>query len=189
MFDSGDIERYQSQKVPDGLYDRILADAGNVQTNKKARVLRSTAFVRSASSIAACFIFAVALTFMLRNSPSELYINVDGTALRQAGETMYVDVAPSMLARTAEAPAGIPIEIRAKGEVVLDAMHGELWYAEGGAHIQRMLPCTAQEGDLLYWVPDMTQHATLTLTAGAESVTYTVESGEDTADLRIVFQK
>ncbi len=186
MFDSKDIERYQSQKAPEGLYDRILADAPTV---KKARVIESRAFVRSISSIAACFIFAVALTFMLRNNPSELYISVDGTALREAGETMYVSVAPSMLARTAEAPAGIPIEIRAKGEVRLDAEHGEVWYVEGGAHIQRMLPCTAQEGDLVYWVPDMTEHATLTLTDGNGSVTYTVKAGADPADIRITFEK
>lgn len=186
MFDSKDIERYQSQKAPEGLYDRILADAPTV---KKARVIESRAFVRSVSSIAACFIFAVALSFMLRNGPSELYISVDGTALREAGETMYVSVAPSMLARTTDAPAGIPIEIRAKGEVTLDAEYGQVWYTEDGAHIMRTLPCTAMEGDLVYWVPDMTEHATLTLTCGNESVTYTVESGEDTADLRIVFQK
>lgn len=186
MFDSKDIERYQSQKAPDGLYDRILADA---PTAKKARLLESRAFVRSVSSIAACFIFVVALTFMFRSNPSELYISVDGTDLRVAGETMYVSVAPSVLARTTEAPAGIPIEIRADGEVRLDAKHGEIWYTDGGASIQRTLPCTAQTGDLVYWVPDLSENATLTLTLGDESVTYTVESGDDTADLRIVFQK
>lgn len=186
MFDQKDIERYQSQKAPDGLYDRILADAPMV---KKARVLESRAFVRSVSSIAACFVFAVVLSFMLRSGPSEFYINVDGTDLRLAGETAYASVAPTVLARTADAPCGIPIEIHAKGEVTLYAEHGEVWYTEGGANIKRMLPCTVEEGDLLYWVPDLSEHATLTMTLGDESVTYTVEEGDDTADLRIVFQK
>jgi hypothetical protein len=186
MFDSGDIERYRSQKAPDGLYDRILADA---PTRKKARLLESRAFVRSVSSVAACFIFAVALTFMLRNTPSEVYISVSGTDLREAGETAYVSVTPSVLARTAEAPAGIPVEIRSKTEVTVDAEHGQVWCTKDGAHIMRELPCTAKAGDLLYWVPDMAEHARLTLTSDSESVTYTVESGDDAADIRIVFEK
>lgn len=188
MFDSKDIERYRSQKAPDGLYDRILADAGESKA-KKARVLDSRAWVRSVSSIAACFIFAVALTFMLRNTPTELYISVSGTDLREAGETAYVSVAPSVLARTAEAPAGIPIEIRSNDEVTVDAEHGQVWCAEDGAHIMRELPCTAKAGDILYWVPDMAEHARLILTSGSESVTYTVESGDGATDIRIVFEK
>ena len=64
-----------------------------------------------------------------------------------------------------------------------------MWCTKDGAHIMRELPCTAKAGDLLYWVPDMAERARLILTSDSESVTYTVESGDDAADIRIVFEK
>ena len=62
--------------------------------------------------------------------------------------------------------------------MTLYAEHGEVWYTEGGANIKRMLPCTVEEGDLLYWVPDLSEHATLTMTLGDESVTFQYADGK-----------
>ena len=121
MFDSRDIEEYRSQKAPEGLLERILADSKANQpkqtqdrSQKKARVIGKNAWFRSVSAVAACFIFAVTLSCLFRNEPSDFYISVGGENLDKAGETVYVKDKPSMLVRTTDEPMGIPIVIRAK---------------------------------------------------------------------------
>lgn len=187
MFDSKDIEAYQNIKAPEGLFERIVADAG--APKKKARVIENVAFMRAASAIAACFLLVVTLTFTLGREASDLYICVGGEDLRVAGETMKVGEAPTALARLVEEPMGIPFEIGASGTVTVSLEGGELWTmgAEGAELLE--LPYEAEAGEVLYLVPDGAKTSYLTLTQNGESVTYTVEAGEDPADARITFEK
>lgn len=189
MFDSRDIEKYRSVKAPEGLMDKILADAGAPKEKKTARVIGKGAFYRSASAIAACFIFAVALSFMLRSEPSELYINVGGESLSRAGESVLVGDMPMALGRQAELPMGIPFEIECADTVTVTVDGGELWTETGEESEKCMLPYAAKDGDILYWVPDTATTSKLTLAANGKSVTYTANIGEDAADIRIQFEK
>lgn len=166
--------------------EKILADAN---APKRARVIGKGAFYRSASAIAACFIFAVALSFMLRSEPSEFYINVGGESLRRAGESVAVGDMPTMFGRQAELPMGIPFVIEATEAVTVTVENGELWTVKGDEGEKCEIPYIACEGETLYLVPDAAIGTKLTLTACGESVTYAVTDGERSADIRIVFEK
>lgn len=188
MFDSKDIEKYRETKAPEGLFERILADA---HEPKRARVIGKGAFVRSASAIAACFIMVVTFSFLFGSGSSDVYINVSGERLDRAGESVSVGEMPMpmALARLTDEPLGISFKVGAKGAVTVTLEGGELWKENEGEGEKCVLPYVAEAGEMLYLVPNMAQTTRLTLTAQGESVTYTVGAGEDPADIRIRFEK
>lgn len=166
MFDSKDIENYRSVKAPDGLFERIAAEAS--APKKKARVIETNRFLRSASAIAACFLMVLTVTFLLRDTPSDLYISVGGEVL--SAETEMSVTAPALLSRVAEEPMGIRFEPMGEGEITITVEGGELWRFDGEATLCE-LPYTAESGSTLYWVATEAE-SRLTLEADGESVTY-----------------
>lgn len=185
MFDSRDIEKYRSVKAPDGLMEKIFADANVPQEKKKARVIGSGAFYRTASAIAACFVLVFTITVMMRESQSDLYVSVGGESLRRAGESVVLSDLPMPLGRLAESPMGIPFVMEGADSVKITLKGGELW-SENGEVIE--LPYEAARGETLYLVPDMTGNTHMTLEANGESVTYQI-TGDNPADIKIQFKK
>ncbi len=168
MFDSKDIEKYRSIKAPQGLFERIAAEAD--ASPKKARVIGNVAFLRSASAIAACLLLVVTMTFMLGREPSDLYICVSGEALRAESESVLSVDTPALLSRVSEEPMGIRFEPMGEGEITITIEGGELWRFDGEAS-RCELPYTAESGSTLYWVATEAE-SRMTLEAGGESVTY-----------------
>jgi len=184
MFDSRDIEKYRSVKAPEGLMEKILADAESPK-KKTARVIGNGAFYRAASAIAACFVLVFTLSIMLRGNESELYVSIGGESLRRAGESVALCDLPMPLGRLAESPMGIPMVIEGADSVKVTLEGGELWTEDGE---ERELPYTAAEGETLYLVPDMSGNTRMTLEAEGESVTYKI-TGDDPADIEIQLEK
>ena len=166
MFDSKDIEKYRSVKAPEGLFERIAVEAG--EPKKKARVIGTNAFVRTASAIAACFLMVMTVTFLLRDMPSDLYISVNGEVL--SAETEMIVAAPALLSRVADEPMGIRFEPKGEGEITITVEGGELWRFDGEATLCE-LPYVAESGCTLYWVATAPESC-MTLEADGESVTY-----------------
>ncbi len=187
MFDSKDIEKYRSVKAPEGLMEKILADAGAPHEKKTARVVLTNRFVRSASAIAACFIMVVTLSFMLLRDPSELYINVGGESLDRAGESFAMGEMPMALSRGAEEPTGICFTPMGEGEITVTLTGGELWRLEDGEPMLCELPYKAESGSTLYWVPTALE-SRMTLEANGERVIYKT-AGETSDNMKIFFEK
>ena len=187
MFDSKDIAKYRSVKAPEGLMEKILADAGTSTEKKKARVLLSDRFVRSASAIAACFVMVITLSFMLLRDSSELYIRVGGESLDRAGESFAMSEMPMALSRAAEEPMGICFTPMGEGEITVTLTGGELWRIEQGEPVLCELPYKAENGSTLYWVPTAPE-ARMTLQSGGKSVTYKT-TGETSDNMKIFFEK
>ncbi len=188
MFDSRDIEKYRSVKAPEGLMEKILADAEAPKEKKQARVIGKSAFYRAASAIAACFVLVFTLSFMLRGNESDLYVSVGGESLSRAGESVALSDLPMPLGRLMESPMGIPFVIEGADSVTVTLEGGEIW-TEGGEESKPCdLPYIAAKGEVLYLVPDMTGNTRMTLEANGESVTYKIE-GKDPADIKIQFEK
>ncbi|MBE6662660.1 MAG: DUF3379 domain-containing protein [Ruminococcaceae bacterium] len=185
MFDSKDIEKYHSVKAPDGLWERIAAEAE--APKRRARAIGTNRFVRSASAIAACFIMVVTLSFMLLRDPSELYINVGGESLDRAGESFAMGEMPMALSRATEAPMGIGFTPMGEGEITVTLTGGELWRLEDGEPMLCELPYKAESGSTLYWVPTVPE-SRMTLEANGERVTYKT-AGETSDDMKIFFEK
>lgn len=185
MFDSRDIEKYRSVKAPEGLMEKILADAG--EPKKQARVIGKGAFVRSASAIAACFLMVITLTLMLGREPSELYISVGGESLDRTGESLSIGEMPALLSRVSDAPMGIGFSPMGEGEITVTLTNGELWCMYEGEPRLCELPYAAESGSTLYWVPTAFE-SRMTLEANGESVSYRTV-GEEPDNMKILFEK